>query len=125
MITSVKIFSQDVIKIKSNSNASDFIFEKADILPEYPGGINVFRQKFSQTFDMGRVKSEGITKSEAQFVIDEEGNLTKIIAVGENTSMNEEMERVVKRISKTKWKPAEISGKPVKYRIKLPITMNL
>ncbi len=37
--------------------------------------------------------------------------------------MNKEMERVVKAMAKTKWNPAELNGKPVKYRFKLPITM--
>jgi hypothetical protein len=125
MISSVTIYSQEVNKKESESSVGDNIFEKVDILPEYPGGINAFRRKFSESFDIRRINSNKPAKSEAQFVIDLDGNVTDIIAVGENRSMNKEMERVIKTISKTKWKPARLNGEPVKYLFKLPISMNL
>lgn len=91
---------------------------------QYPGGIDAFRRNFAQIFDGSRIRGNGIFKSELQFVIDEEGVVTDIQTTGNNKSMNKEMERTAKSLAKTKWIPAEIDGKPVKFRFRLPITMN-
>ena len=91
---------------------------------QFPGGINTFRNNFARIFDGSRIRGNGIFKSELQFVINEEDFVTEIITTGDNKSMNKEMERTAKSLSKTKWVPAEIDGKPVKFKFRLPITMN-
>lgn len=123
-MTSVTIFSQEPSGSKNENTSADTVFEIADKLPEYPGGINIFRSNFSRKFNLTKIDTKTTVKSEVQFVINEEGYLTDILATGENKSMNKEMERVIKSFSKTKWNPAEINGKPVKYRFRLPISMN-
>lgn len=126
LISSIKVFSQEEIASKQeNVNTNENIYEVVDSQPEYPGGINAFRSNFSKTFDPSRINASGTIKSEAQFVISREGMITDIKILGDNKSMNKEMERAIKAVSKTKWKPAEIKGFPVKYKFKLPITMNL
>jgi len=126
LVSSIKIFSQEAIPPKQeNVNTDENIYEKVDNQPEYPGGINAFRSNFTKTFDASKINAIGIIKSEAQFVISKEGMITDIKISGDNKSMNKEMERAIKAMSKIRWKPAEIKGYPVKYKFKLPITMNL
>ncbi|MCE3075231.1 energy transducer TonB [Chryseobacterium gwangjuense] len=98
--------------------------EKSKEFPIYPGGINVFKTNFAKLIDWDKVNAKGRVKSEAQLIISEDGSVTDINIVGDNKSLNKEMERVAKLMSKTKWIPAKIDGKPVKFRFKLPITMN-
>lgn len=126
LISSVKIFSQE------QNTSSNEVFgteqfgniEKSKEFPIYPGGINVFKMNFAKMIDWGKVNAKGAVKSEAQLIISEDGNVVDINIIGDNKSLNKEMERVAKRMSKTKWIPAKINGKPVKFRFKLPITMN-
>lgn len=126
LLSSIKILSQEAIPPKQeNLNTDENIYEKVDNQPEYPGGINTFRSNFTKTFDASKINATGMIKSEAQFVISKEGIITDIKISGDNKSMNKEMERAIKAMSKTRWKPAEIKGYPVKYKFKLPITMNL
>lgn len=126
LISSVKVFSQEMVYAnQENVVVDNTVYEDVADKAEYPGGINDFRTKFSQTFKMRKVSGRGQIKSEVRFVIDQQGIITDIIAIGDNISMNKEMERTIKAISKTKWKPAKIDGHPVKCRFKLPITMNI
>lgn len=78
-----------------------------------------------ETFKIGKVNGSGQVKSEVRFVIDQQGFITDIQTIGANDSMNKEMERTLKKISKTAWKPAKLNGIPVKFRFKLPITINI
>lgn len=126
LVCSAKIFAQErAITDKEIVPSNDIIYEEADKTPEYPGGINVFRRYFSQNFNINNITGTGIMRSEVQFVISKEGIITDITVTGNNRSMNREMERTIKALSITRWKPAEIKGQPVKYHFKLPMTMNL
>lgn len=101
------------------------VYDTADRIAVYPGGIEAFRRNFYQTFDGGKINGKGRITSEAMFVIDQNGLITEIVTKGDNKSMNKEMERAIKAMSKTKWSPATIDGEPVKYRFRFPIAMNL
>ncbi|MEG1592215.1 energy transducer TonB [Chryseobacterium sp.] len=124
LISSVKTFSQESITPKEEITTKEYAFDKADKPAEYPGGINSFRQKFTQVFDSSKINTKGLIKSEAQFVITEEGKVIEIKIIGDDDLMNKEMERSIKAMSKTKWKPALLNGQPVKYLFRLPIAMN-
>ncbi|WP_185146976.1 energy transducer TonB [Chryseobacterium echinoideorum] len=75
--------------------------------------MNAFRKKFTETFKIEKVAGKGQIKSEVRFVIDQQGSITEITTIGANKSMNKEMARTLKKISKTKWKPAKLNGIPV------------
>lgn len=127
LVSFIRIFSQE------KNNSSNEIIETEQLVskedstefPEYPGGINVFKLNFANMINWGKVNSKGTVKAEAQLIISEDGSVTGITIVGDNKSLNQEMERVAKRMSKTKWIPAKVNGKPVKFRFKLPITMKM
>lgn len=125
LMSSINIFSQETFPLNIEKESQvDNVYEKVDKQPEYPGGINAFRNNFARTFDSSKINGKGIIKSELGFVIDKDGMITEIVALGDNKSMNKEMERSIKAMSKTKWMPAELEEKPVKFRFKLPITMS-
>ncbi len=126
LMTSVNIFSQEAASAnQEKTDINNTIYEDIPDKAEFPGGINAFRNNFSQTFKAGKVNGRGQIKSEVRFVVDQQGMITDITTIGENRSMNKEMERAIKAMSKTKWIPAKIDGQPVKFRFKLPITINL
>lgn len=126
LMTSVNIFSQEAATAnQEKTDINNTIYEDIPDKAEFPGGINAFRNNFSQTFKAGKVNGRGQIKSEVRFVVDQQGMITDITTIGENKSMNKEMERTIKAMSKTKWIPAKIDGQPVKFRFKLPITINL
>lgn len=124
LINSINIFSQGILPEGKTVITEEELKERGYKMANYPGGIQAFRRNFSQTFDSSRINSKGTIKSEAQFVISEDGTVSEIAINGENKSMNKEMERAIKVMSKTKWLPAELDGKPVKFRFRLPITMD-
>ncbi|CAD7805409.1 hypothetical protein CHRY9390_01362 [Chryseobacterium aquaeductus] len=126
LIISTKIFSQETASPnQENATGDSTIYEDIADKAEFPGGIDAFRNNFSKTFKIGKVNGRGKIKSEVRFVVDQQGMITDIITIGDNKSMNKEMERTVKAMSKTKWIPAKINGQPVKFRFKLPITINI
>ena len=125
LLSSLTIFSQETTPVEEKQNTENTVYESLADKAEYPGGINAFRQKFMQTFKYERVKGKGQIKSEVRFVIDKQGSITEITTLGDNESMNKEMERTIKKISKTKWEPAKLDGKPVRFRYRLPITISI
>lgn len=115
---------------ESNSISKNFvpdtetIYSDYDQRPEYPGGINAFRTKFSGTFDGSKMKgNEGVVKTNASFVIEIDGSITDIKADGKNADFNSEAVRTIKSINK-KWTPAKINGQSVRSLFSLPLTMN-
>lgn len=126
LIISVKTFSQETISSNQEiATVNNNIYDKADKVALYPGGTDAFRKNFYQTFDSGKINGRGKIRSEATFVIDQEGYITDIQIKGDNKSMNKEMERAIKAMSKTKWSPATLNGQNVKYRFRFPIATNL
>lgn len=93
--------------------------------PEYPGGINQFRNEVSYNFD-GSIFSgnEGTVKTNITFTISKDGSTSNIKTVGDNEKFNTESLRVVKKIlADKKWKPSTKNGEAVDYIFKLPLTM--
>lgn len=103
---------------------TDSLHQDFDKPAVYPGGINAFKNNFSRTFNAGKINARGKIKSEAQFAVSKEGIITDIVITGGNKSMNKEMERTLKTMSQTKWKPAELKGQPVKCKLRFPLTMS-
>ncbi|RQP14417.1 MAG: hypothetical protein EAS48_01670 [Chryseobacterium sp.] len=93
---------------------------------EYPGGINTFRQKVAQQFNVGTIERvSGIVKAAAEIKIDAAGNVTDIAVRGENETFNNELLRTLHAVTDgVVWKPATEDGKAVTSLFRLPITMN-
>lgn len=94
------------------------------VYPEFQGGLPAFRNAFSENFDSDNLKGKGVIKTQITFTVDENGNVSDIIAKGENTSLNKAAVNAVKKI-KGKWNPGILKGIPVKSNFTFPVTMNL
>lgn len=100
------------------------VYTEVEQLADFPGGINAFRGKVSENFDTSAMSGgEGTLKTEVTFVVERDGSITQVKATGSNSDFNREAERTIKSI-RTKWTPAKINGQPVRYRFRLPLTMN-
>ncbi|MCI3938771.1 energy transducer TonB [Chryseobacterium aahli] len=98
------------------------IFNVVEKPAEFPKGLLTFRELFAKKFKERKVISNGEEKCELTFVIQKDGTLTEIKAIGNNESFNNEAIRAISKI-KEKWIPAEINGNKVRYRFRLPLTM--
>lgn len=99
------------------------VYTEVEQLAEFPGGINAFRSKVNSGFDTGVMDGdEGVVKAEVTFVVERDGSITDVKASGSNSTMNAEAVRTVRNI-KNKWTPAKINGQAVRYRYRLPLTM--
>ena len=68
--------------------------------------------------------SKATISSVLTFTVEPDGTISDISAKGENQSFNEEIERAVKSIQ-TKWIPAEIKGKKVRFLYNMSIKMRI
>ena len=100
------------------------VYTEVEQTAEFPGGINAFRNKVSSNFDGSAMNGdEGTVKAEVTFVVERDGSITDVKATGGNSDFNSEAIRTIKSI-KNKWTPAKINGQSVRYRFRLPLTMN-
>ena len=99
------------------------VYTEVEQLAEFPGGINSFRSKVGNNFDTSVMDGdEGTVKTEITFVVERDGSITDVKANGSNKDFNAEAIRTVKSI-KNKWAPAKINGQSVRYRFRMPLTM--
>lgn len=99
------------------------VYTEVEQLAEFPGGINAFRNKVNGNFDTSVMDSDaGTVKTEVIFVVERDGSITDVKANGSNRDFNAEAVRTVKSI-KNKWAPAKINGQAVRYRFRMPLTM--
>ena len=128
-------FAQEPIK---NLSKEDIPIEVANLVdistvtfmidtePSFPGGMSAFRKEFSQNFNTFALeKTDGGTlKTVVYYVVEVDGSILYVKAIGENESFNKEAERTVKSI-KTKWTPAQLKGKAVRSSFRMPISMKI
>lgn len=99
------------------------VYTEVEQLAEFPGGINSFRSKVQNSFDTSVMDGdEGTVKTEITFVVERDGSITDVKATGPNKDFNAEAIRTVKSV-RNKWAPAKINGQAVRYRYRLPLTM--
>lgn len=82
------------------------------------GGIDKFNEFINKEFDYSKVTKPG--RMEANFNVDEQGNITKIrITQMLDVESATEFIRVLKKCPK--WEPAKRGGKPISIEIKYPM----
>lgn len=114
---------QDTIRPKEGKNMATK--DEATQLPEYPGGINEMRNKMSKAFDGAKVNvSKETYRTEINYTVLEDGNIADVKASGNNEAFNAEAVNSFKKANENiVWKPAEKDGKPVRYSMRIPLTM--
>lgn len=92
--------------------------------PEFPGGINEFRKIFKENFNSNAINISNATLTTTiYFVVEIDGSVNRIKAMGENEEFNNEAERTIKSIS-NKYEPANVNNHTVRYLMRFPLTMN-
>jgi len=96
---------------------------------EFPGGINNLKNKIYENYDMDVVdvpENQKPIRIECRinYIVNEDGSLTHIEAVGRNQSFNNEAMRTFKSIAmKMKWKPAKYNGVVISKIYSLPLNI--
>lgn len=127
------VVKNDTVKKRKNSN-NDVVVATTPVkdanttfngtVPQFPGGLNEFRSSLSRKFDTSVFKgNEGIVKTTIFIVIDENGKIATVSADGTNEIFNNEAIRSVRLLKDKIWTPATENGIPVKYVLKIPLTM--
>ncbi|MEG0850187.1 MAG: energy transducer TonB [Flavobacterium sp.] len=95
-----------------------------DVLPDYPGGINMFYEIFKSEYKIPKElkKSTGVIKM--SFVIEKDGKLNEIKIIEDlGLGTGEEAMRILEESKK--WTPGETNGRKVRTYYNLPITLEL
>jgi protein TonB len=105
----------------------DGVYMNPQTMPEYPGGETALSQYMENTLDYPQHalddNKEGTVR--VSFVIDENGNVTAPVVVGNKLGdgLDEEAIDLIKKMPK--WKPGTVKGKNVKTRLDLPINFQI
>ena len=106
--------------------ANDKVLEKAEVMPEYPGGDQAmmdFVAKNVQYPQEARDK-EISGRVLVSFIVEKDGSIADVKVVkGIGGGCDEEAVRVVKAMPK--WKPGKDKGKPVRVSYMMPFTFKL
>lgn len=105
-------------KAKNILSNNQNVFSEVDIDPEFPGGNTFFKSKIKENITVGKYG-----KSEFTFIVEKDGTISDITAIGDNDSLNAEIIHAIKSI-KNIWSPAKINSAPVRYRYKSLINID-
>jgi len=116
-----------LVQTQAQENKSkDGVYEKVEIMPEYPGGEMALQNDLVANIKYpDEAKKAGIQgKVYVSFVVDEQGKVTEAkIERGVEPSLDKESLRVINKL-KT-WKPGKDKGKIVKVAYTVPINYAL
>ncbi len=128
----ISFFSSGQESVKGSAELNELVLKDkngtvridAEKQASFPLGDMALRQMISKNFKMKNVITNNAEQisCDLTFIIDKEGSMTYIRALGSNDSFNKEAERAISKI-KQKWTPAEINGQKVHYRFKIPLTI--
>jgi protein TonB len=111
---------------QNNKTAKDKVYEKAEVMPEFPGGEQAMMDFVAKnvTYPKEAMEKEISGRVLVGFIVEKDGSITETEVVkGIGGGCDEEAVRVVKAMPK--WKPGKQKGKPVRVHFLLPITFKL
>jgi periplasmic protein TonB len=103
----------------------DGVYNRAETMPEYPGGQDALSAYINDHFDYSQFSSNDNTteNSRISFVIDENGKVMDVHSLNNQKSVKGLDDQAVKVISNMPaWTPGKVKGKNVKTRVELPIS---
>jgi periplasmic protein TonB len=104
------------------------IYNRAEIMPEYPGGQNALSSYISDHIDYSQAAVDDNTTGalKVSFVVDENGKVTDVHLMGDKKVGDGLDDEAIKVISNMPaWTPGKVKGKNVSTRLQLPITFEL
>ncbi|MEC5394340.1 energy transducer TonB [Bergeyella sp. RCAD1439] len=103
--------------------ADDNLYTKVDVEAAYKGGIDLFRNRVMNGFDVSAFSGSGeVLKTTIIFVVEKDGRISSVKAEGPDEAFNREAERTIRKIKGT-WTPAKIDGQSVRSYFRFPISM--
>jgi protein TonB len=123
---SLKSRLSDAKDSSKNNEDKDEIYEVADVMPEYPGGVEAMFQFLRDNMKYPiEALDEGIQgRVLVQFVVNKKGSIKDIeVYKSVHPLLDKEAIRVVK--SMPKWNPGMQKGKPVRVKYTMPIMFRL
>jgi|SRR5690554_6570433 len=125
-VLDAKLFEpDDVIEEKEpEENDPNRIFVVVETAPEYPGGINAFREFISQNYKNPKTTRDVKGTLIIGFVIEADGSLSDIQVIRDlGFGTGKEAVRVLKKSKK--WKPGVQNGRAVRVKYTLPIKIDI
>jgi len=110
----------DYAIVQTKLNLKDVV-TNADTIPEFPGGMKVFKRKYFESIETLDVKINEKVDTRLYFIVEKSGYVKNVTAVGTNKKHAEAAELGLRRIF-ARWKPATINGEPVRYLMYFPLT---
>lgn len=99
--------------------------QSLDYEAQYPGGLGILRTQIADLFYHDAILPEAKTfKTQLVFVVDRDGSITEVQAEGDHFTFNRQAE-IAMYLLPNKFTPAKLNGTPVRYRFRLPISMDL
>lgn len=90
---------------------------------DFEGGINAFRTKVMNKFDVSAFETEDVVSTKLTFIVEKDGTISNIKANGKDASFNAEAIRTIKAV-KGKWIPGKNKkGESVRSYFSFPISM--
>lgn len=90
---------------------------------DFEGGINAFRNKVMNKFDVSAFESQDVVSTKVTFVVETDGTISNLKANGKDASFNAEAIRTIKAV-KGKWIPGKNKkGTSVRSYFSFPISM--
>ena len=121
-LTISSYYSQDIAE---NRTSTEKIYQVADKMPEFPGGMTAMIEFISENLhypSIGGEKMEGTVF--IKFVVDKEGNVKDVgILNGMNEKYDKEALRVISDFPT--WAPGENEGVKVNVQLALPIKFKI
>lgn len=93
------------------------------VTAKFEGGIDAFRNKVMNKFDVSAFEDEGSVNTTITFIVEKDGTISDIKTNGKDASFNAEAIRTIKAV-KGKWIPGKNKkGESVRSYFKFPISM--
>lgn len=102
----------------------DGVYNRADVMPEYPGGQDALSSYINDHFDYDQTASNDNPNGTVRisFVVDENGKVMNVHSLNSQKTGSGLDAEAVKVISNMPtWTPGKVKGKNVKTRLELPI----
>lgn len=96
---------------------------EGEYMPEYAGGMNAFRNEIMANFDTDRFNDDAILKCEVAFIVERDGSISSVNATGTDKNFNTQSELAV-YLTKNKFTIPRLNGVPVRYRMRVPLTLS-
>ena len=111
---------------QSKKVANDKVLEKAEVMPQFPGGAQAMMKFVAENVQYPEEAKEKEISGRVMvgFIVEKDGSISDVkVAKGIGGGCDEEAVRVVKAMPK--WKPGKQKGKPVRVHYTLPLTFKL